>query len=299
MTAGMHHYHARSYQLTCRGEPKRARLDRHYQTVGPTTLWSSGGWTFSKCLVVLLECHELSFLRGILQVPRLPGEGFVEYMKRSASVCRQVLVKYRLQGIVATALTRLHGWAGHLARLPPSSPVVRVLRLRSLAWWRGQQEWGNRKDSRHHRPGRFARWGTPLELFDPEWFTLAQDRSAWRLLSFPHRSRRTPSPWGPQRLRVRWPPHKCSVPSFWWWPALGSHGSLASHFPPRQPGLCGRQGYLGLCVLPSVWRSAGYLGVLPRPALFCTAYHTGSSELQGPSGSGLASPAHASLRCGR
>ena len=180
-TAGMHHYHARSYQLAWRGVPKRACLDRHYQTVGSTTLWGSGGWTFSKCLVALLESQELSFLRRILQVPCLPGEGFVEYVKRSARVCRQVLVKYRLQGIVATALTRLHGWAGHLARLPPSSPVVRVLRFRSLTWWREQLERGNRKDSRHHRLGRFARWEAPLELFGPEWFTLAQDRSAWRL----------------------------------------------------------------------------------------------------------------------
>ena len=300
MSAGMHHYHARSYQPMCRGIPKRARLDRHYQTVGSTTLWGFGGWTFSKCLVALLESQELLFLHRILQVLRLPGEGFVGYVKRSASVCRQVLVKYKLQGIVATALTRLHGWAGHLARLPPSSPVVRVLWFRSLAWWREQQERGNRRDSRHHRPGRFARWEAPLELFDPECFTLAQDRSAWRLSrscfvlgELLRLGARNAFGFGGRSTNALFPPFGGGPPSDLTvpWPPTSLLGNLAS--------VGDRVTYLCLGVPPPVWRSAGYLGVLPWPAPFCTAYHNRSSEIHGPPGPGLASPAHTPLRCGR
>ena len=121
ITAGQQHYFSRAPQFTCRGVPRRHKIARFYSTVASSILWGSCGWTFSSAMVACMETVELSFLRRILAVPKLPGEGFVGYMVRSAAVARRYLVRYKQQGIVACALSRLHGWAGHLARLPAAS----------------------------------------------------------------------------------------------------------------------------------------------------------------------------------
>ena len=185
ITASQQHYWARSPQLQCKGVPKRARIARLYQTVASSLLWGAGGWTLSQSLAARLESLELSFLRRVLQVPR-SSEGFVAYMKKSASVSRAALAKYRQPGLLALVLSRIYGWAGHLARLPPHSPVVRALRFRDKAWWRDQQrvlslgDPRNRTGWRHHRPGRFPQWEDALEAFDVHWPFLAHDRDEWR-----------------------------------------------------------------------------------------------------------------------
>ena len=62
----------------------------------------------------------------------------------------------------------------------------RVMNFKSLPWWRKLQAVGrtldpaNKTGWRHPRPGRFVHWETPLELFDPNWVELAQDREQWR-----------------------------------------------------------------------------------------------------------------------
>ena len=178
-TAGLHHQYARQHQLACRGIPKCLRLSRFYSTVASSILWGSGGWTLTAALVSRLESLELSLLRRTLAPPREPDEGFLDYMHRSAGYCRRLLVNKKFQGLAASALCRLHGWAGHVARLPPESLMRRVVNFKSLSWWRQLQAVGhtldptNRTGWRHPRPGRFVHWETSFELFDPNWMELA------------------------------------------------------------------------------------------------------------------------------
>ena len=187
ITAGQQHYWARDTQLTCRAVPKRSRTGRLYSTVGSTILWGAGGWTLSRALLSRLETVELSLLRRVFAVPRC-DEGFVGYMKKSARVVRESLSAWGYPGLAVLVLSRLHGWAGHLARLPKDLPISRVLRWRNLEWWRSVQDTMERADPgnvskwRHNRPGRFPRWEEPLERFDTNWFHLAQDRDTWRSL---------------------------------------------------------------------------------------------------------------------
>ena len=185
--ASQHHYWSRKDQLQCKVVPKRARLARLYQTAVSSLLWGAGGWFLSRAIVARLESLELSYLRRVPQVPR-SAEGFVAYMKKGARVSREALSKYRQPGVAALAFARVHGWAGHLARLPRDSPVARAFRFRDKSWWREQQRVMPGADPRnvtgwrHHRPGRFPQWEDALELFDPHWLHLASDREGWRRL---------------------------------------------------------------------------------------------------------------------
>ena len=187
ITAGQQHYWARDAQFTCRAVPKRPRTGRLYSTVGSTILWGAGGWTLSRALLSRLETVELSLLRRVFAVPRR-AEGFVGYMKKSARVIRANLSAWGYPGLAVLVLSRLHGWARHLARLPRDLPISRVLRWRNLEWWRSVQQSMERADPgnvfkwRHNRPGCFPRWEESLERFDSNWLHLAQDRDAWRSL---------------------------------------------------------------------------------------------------------------------
>lgn len=138
-TAGLHHQYARQHQLACKGVPERLRLGRFYSTVASSILCGSGGWTLPASSVSRLESLELSLLRRSVAPHREPGEGFVGYMKRSAGYCRRLLVNKKFQGLAASALCRLHGWAGHVARLPIESFIRRVMNFKSLSWWRQLQ----------------------------------------------------------------------------------------------------------------------------------------------------------------
>ena len=122
----------------------------------------------------------------MLQLPRWDGEGFVQYQKRSASVARDMLRKCNIEPVAVRALKAKRGWAGHLARAPPSSPLGRLLRFRSPTWWKDAQDSLPKLDRhnylkwRHSRTGRFLRWENALYRYDEHWLVLASDRETWK-----------------------------------------------------------------------------------------------------------------------
>ena len=127
-------------------------------------LWGAGGWLLSVSCLNRLETFELSLLRRVIKVPRLVSENWVDYLKRSAYVARGLLQKWGIDCLAVRVLTRIHGWSGHLVRLPATSPQARALKFRNEEWWAHTQELGNSWDPlnrsgwRHSRPGRFSRW---------------------------------------------------------------------------------------------------------------------------------------------
>ena len=192
VTASQAHFHARKAQLCCKLVPLPKRLARLYATVIQSLLWGSGGWTLTRGLLRRPAAVEMSFLRRMLQLLRREGVGFVQYQKRSASVARDMLRKYNIEPVALRALEAKRGWAGHLARAPPSSPMGRLLRLRSLTWWKDAQDSPPKLDIhnylkwRHSRTGRFLRWENALHRYDSHWLFLASGREAWEKTSFFH-----------------------------------------------------------------------------------------------------------------
>ena len=121
-------------------------------------LWGAGGWLLSVSCLNRIETFELSLLRRVIQVPRLVTENWVDYLKRSANVARGLLQKWGIDCLAVRVLTRIHGWSGHLVRLPATSPKARALKFRNEEWWANTQELGNpwdplnRSGWRHSRP---------------------------------------------------------------------------------------------------------------------------------------------------
>eukprot|EP00972_Heterocapsa_arctica_P001186 170292-Heterocapsa_arctica.AAC.1 len=60
-------------------------------------------------------------------------------MKRSSKTIRCWLAATKQTSLAVSILNAVFGWAGHLARMPPDSPLSRVLHFRNLAWWRQTQ----------------------------------------------------------------------------------------------------------------------------------------------------------------
>ena len=187
LTAANAHFWARKSQLTCKRISLRARLLRLYTTVMASLLWGAGGWLLSVSCLNRIETFELSLLRRVIQVPRLVTENWVDYLKRSANVARGLLQKWGIDCLAVRVLTRIHGWSGHLVRLPATSPQARALKFRNEEWWAHTQELGNSWDPlnrsgwRHSRPGRFSRWEHQLTRVLRNWAQTALDRSSWRL----------------------------------------------------------------------------------------------------------------------
>lgn len=185
LTAGVSHYFARRPQLSCKRVSLRRRDARQYTTVSKSILWGAGGWVTSKALFQRVEVVELPLLRKTLSLPKRANEGFVDYLKRSNKGCRQVLRQSGCQSLSATILANIHGWAGHVARLPSHFPVARAARFRNLAWWRDRRtrmqslDPRNKTGWRHARPGPNTCWESSLDHFSPNWWALAQDRDKW------------------------------------------------------------------------------------------------------------------------
>ena len=100
---------------------------------------------------------------------------------------------YRLEGsLVKLRASRVHRWAGHLAR-SQEGLLRNALRTRCLAWWRFFQHPALPLHSR--RFGRPSRWESQMEnlygevaddnpaVHDVGCIALAQDRAQWRHLA--------------------------------------------------------------------------------------------------------------------
>ena len=106
-------------------------------------LWGAGGWLLSVACLNRLETFEPSLLRRVTQVPRLVSGNWVEYLRRIARVARDFLQKSGIDSLAVRVLTRIHGWSGHLVRLPVTSPQARALKFRNEERWAHTQELGN------------------------------------------------------------------------------------------------------------------------------------------------------------
>lgn len=195
LAAASQHWHARRVQLCCRLAPFQARVQRFYSTVVRTLLYGAGGWTPTVSVCRSLRAFELRCLRGMLGRQRRPDETYVEWAHRSNAVLRTLLHRWGQLSICQLFFKALHGWAGHICRLPPSLDLGSVLQWRNLAWWRALQVVGeaddprNRTGWRHLRPGGHLAWEQSLATAcGLDWYVQPVHRSGWAsgLQSFVH-----------------------------------------------------------------------------------------------------------------
>ena len=192
ISSSQQHFFARQSQLTCPRVPLGPRISRHYTTVSKTLLWGAGGWTPGLATLRRVEILELSFLRRVCRLRRLPDEGFLDFQLRSAACVRLTLQKLGQHSISYLVLSNYHSWAGHVARLPLDHPLARVVRWRNLSWWKNRQAEFSKTDPHNplgwRHPSRGShnhRWETALsEFYDCyDWLHVAQDRASWKASS--------------------------------------------------------------------------------------------------------------------
>ena len=151
-------------------------------------LWGCPGWSLSRFNVAVLESFEISLLRRMISRHRQPHEDWVQWMKRSATTCRDILKRMRQRPLLHAVYNLMHGWSGHLARLPETSAVKRLLHHRQVTWWRSEQmlpgclDSQNRSGWKRPAPGRPTGWELQFESFPLHWQDTAQNREQWKVL---------------------------------------------------------------------------------------------------------------------
>ena len=171
--------------LQCKSVCKRLRILLTIRTVFSALLWLSETWTPTAAQRKKLESWGARTIARVVRVNRYPDEDGIQHWRRLHRTGHAVLASYG--GIEVQRRRRLHGFAGHVARLPEGL-LYTALRTRSLSWWRAFQ---SRRLVKH--PRRFSpwRWEQQLENFfgvarsifvdeDVGWRAFAQDRVRWR-----------------------------------------------------------------------------------------------------------------------
>ena len=116
------------------------------------------------------------------------------WWRRLHSVGMRFWTKHSVD-VISAVKTAKFRFAGHVARLPKTDIVHRVLKIRHLAWWRAQQAkiHSNRGPRPHEsRFNAFHLWEGPLEALsgpvtesEPDtlvgWMQTAQNRESWKV----------------------------------------------------------------------------------------------------------------------
>ena len=164
------HFHAHEKFYCNRTVPLVRRIRAFAAGTHRSMLWGCGGWILSKDDLQKLEVVEKYFGRRILRTRwRRTSETWVEYMQRSAKLCKTWFRKAGIRPLEHQFLLSQHRWAGHISRAQPTtSPVSAMLHWRDTAWWRWECFQMSRMDNqnstgwKHRRAGPPTRWETPL-----------------------------------------------------------------------------------------------------------------------------------------
>ena len=181
-------FHKWKPMLTCQSAALMQRLDLTAKTVFAAALWLSECWHLTKRQQKRLNSWGARIAAQVARIRRQADEDMALYWRRLFRTGHDLLAKHG-GSLNSRRRQRLHGFAGHLARME-DGVVYDALRTRSLGWWRHFQ--------RHHlvrHPARFRpwRWESQFTDFYGEsatvlldenvgWMLLAQSRDDWKAM---------------------------------------------------------------------------------------------------------------------
>ena len=179
-------FHKWKPMLTCRSATLTQRLDLTVKTVFAAALWLSECWHLTKRQQRRLNSWGARIAAQVARIRRQADEDMALYWRRLFRTGHDLLAKHG-GSLNSRRRQRLHGFAGHLARME-DGVVHDALRTRSLGWWRYFQ---NHHLIRHPAPFRAWRWESQLTEFYGEiptlfldenvgWMALAQSRRDWK-----------------------------------------------------------------------------------------------------------------------
>jgi len=182
------HYWARHSQLRCKGVPLTLRIGRYVETVRETWLYASGSLTINQAGARRIRWHDCENVRHLWRPKRRTEEEWLEWQIRTARGARALILRGGHRALLEATLARHHGWAGHVARLPPEHTVRICTAWKCGAWWRNRKECGEYWDPLNTTGWRHVGAGAPPTRWDhwlvrhygTDWEEQAQDRERWR-----------------------------------------------------------------------------------------------------------------------
>jgi len=172
--------------------PLMGRVRRYDQTVRATPLYAAGVFRLTQDLAQDICATDHRLVRAIWKPRRLRwDDGVVEpwgdWQRRTYIGAKALLHRAGVPTLLESVLRVRHQWAGHVARLPPSSLVSVLTSWRDTRWWTEYSVEQTKADPRnrtlwkHSRPGTHHRWDTDVfNHYGPDWRSLAADRGAWK-----------------------------------------------------------------------------------------------------------------------
>jgi hypothetical protein len=178
--------------LTCPWIPKAQRIKLLPKTVWSSLLWSSSTWTTTKAQRGKLASWSARLVSRVTRFRRAPALDDHQWWRLLHRAGHRVIAAYGI-GVVPMAQQRVLRWAGHVARMPPSSPAATALRCRGMQWWRWRQD-ADTWISPHPRRFKIQRREEHISELHGEgfsedvesntgWLMKAQNRAEWHKLS--------------------------------------------------------------------------------------------------------------------
>lgn len=180
--------------LTCPWIPRARRVQMLAKTVWPSFLWGSSTWTLTKDQRTKISSWSARSAARVARLRRAPGQLDDQWWRLMHKTGHKLIEKSHID-LVKLCRLRLHGWAGHIARMQPTAPAAQALRCRGLQWWRWRQQQHkltkNKWTGPHPRRYKLYRWEEQLAQHYGEgysediasntgWLLTAQDRERWR-----------------------------------------------------------------------------------------------------------------------
>ena len=152
--------------LCCGRLPLRARLPLLFRTVGNSVLWAAGALSSDATIGEKLRTTQQWMVIRMARWKRRPGEAYVTWHRRCHRRARGLIPSAHRWDTLA--LDRQLRFGGHLARARGDRHLAtQLLDVRSLGWWRRQQqELPAHRRTRHALGGAVAwahRWEANLE----------------------------------------------------------------------------------------------------------------------------------------
>ena len=153
-----------STMLTNKALPVAARVAAFITSVLTSFCWQAQNWTPTKKQYSFIGSWLARLGSAMNRVRRCPEEPSESWWRRLHRDGKRFWNRHSVDVISAVKLAKFR-FAGHVARMPKTDTVHRILKVRHLAWWRAQQ--AKIQSSRGPRPheSRFnalQRWEGPF-----------------------------------------------------------------------------------------------------------------------------------------
>ena len=162
--------------------PIEHRLRIYRACIGQAVLWECETWHLTRRNLQRLRGFELKIMRSMIPPPpEHRAQTTTEKIEAHQAHIRKILREKKHLTLDRTWLKRFYGWAGHVSRLPEERWAKKLLKFKSVSWWRHQQ--GLERGHRHtKRRGNVSRWENAIVRYHPRhenWQPTAADRIEW------------------------------------------------------------------------------------------------------------------------